>query len=222
MALIFNDTFTTVADANLQDHTPDTGTSWTELWATTANLGWNVDSTDVLQGETGSSSGAIHTANATYDSADYSVSALMDTLDSSPNDSMYLLVRIQDQENMYAVRLRDQNGTGTCQLYKKVAGTWSALGSAFDPPANGSVIKLEIIGSALKFYDDDVEVASATDGDITAAGKAGLGHGGGAELVASTDSLGLSTILDNFSVTTTGAGTVVKDVISEGIIATPR
>lgn len=207
MALIFSDTFTDTGGVLLENHTPTTGTSWTAVWQSTAGDGFVIDTGNVLSCPSNVSDGAIYTADTTYSTADYSISATMNTLSSDGDDPLYMLVRVQDQENMYAVRLIDQGGTNTCQLYKKVAGTWSTLGSAFTPPANGSVIKLEIIGTALKFYDDGVEIASATDSAISAAGKAGLAAGGGAELVNSGDDLNITTEIDNLEVNTVGDST---------------
>jgi hypothetical protein len=197
---LFTDTFTTVSTVNLQDHAPDIGTSWTELWATSSGTGINCRDLDFAQQDDASNSGAIYTADATYSGADYYIQCNFRSLSANTTHPIYLFARIQDQENMYAVRLNDQGGSNTCQLYKKVSGTWSALGSAFNPPADGSVVKLEIISSSLKFYDDGVEIASATDTDITAAGKAGIGGGGGTELVNSTDDLIFTNTLDDLEI----------------------
>jgi len=212
----FEDTFTVDALTNLDDHPPDVGTSWTALWQTTAGQGFEITAAnDNCRQQNRASKGTIHTADATYPSADYElvVSDLHLNRGAAVDDPLYLLVRIQDEENMYAVRLIDNTDTGNeCQLYKKVAGTWTALGSAFAPPADGSLCKLEIIGSALKFYDDGVEVASATDTAITAAGKAGLGGGGGTELVVSTDDLNNANYVDTLS---------INDLATGGVTVTP-
>src|SRR3990167_8328049 len=196
----FEDTFTGNDDTALQNHTPDTGDSWTRIWTSTDGTKYEIISNKIQQAGS-ANTGCMYTADATYPSADYDITCTMTELGVSTTNNIYLFVRVQDQENMYAVRLLDQGGTDTCQLYKKVSGTWSALGDVFTPPANGSVVKLEIIGSTLKFYDDGVEIASATDGDITSAGKAGIGGGGGAELVASGDDpSNISCIIDDLTV----------------------
>lgn len=204
MPAFFSDTFTEASNTSLASHTPNTGTSWTLLWNTTPRVLQVESVADQVRGDgNGGNQGIIYTADATYPSANYEVEfTLVATITSIV--PVYVFVRIQDQENMYAVRLVPS--TGTCRLYKKVSGTWTALGSLFDAPANGSVCKLSINGTALKFYDDGVEVASATDSDISAAGKAGLGMGGGTELVTSTDDISATNFLDNFSVTDLGSG----------------
>lgn len=199
--VIFQDNFTGTDGTALDSHTPDTGTSWTRL---VGDAGTVMEiASNQLRSDGDLNKGVIYTADATYLSADYDVSCTLVSLVNQLTKANYLMVRIQDQENMYAVRLN--KGTTVCQLYKKVAGTWSALGSLFDEPADGSVIKLEMIGTALKFYDDGVEVASATDTDISAAGKAGVAAGGGAELVNVTDDGSTSNIIDTLTVTDLGA-----------------
>jgi hypothetical protein len=209
----FSDAFTEDVDTTLASHTPDVGTSWTLLWSDGSGPTLRADGdTDSLQSGSANNSGVIYTADATPPSEDYDLAITLVAGVGLAARPFYLFVRLQDQENMYAVRLTQATNGGL--LYKKVSGTWTALGSAFTCPANGSVCKLEIIGSALKFYDDGVEIASATDTDITAAGKAGLGLGGGAELVTSTDDANSVWQWDTMVVTDLGGGAtqlVVQD-----------
>jgi len=207
----FADNFTDTDAVRLEDHTPDTGTSWTRLWGSAAGLQWIITS-NRAGSETDVNDGVIYTADATPPSADYDVIFTVVGLGASVARPMYIFVRVQDVDNLYGVKLAI--GTSVCQLYKKVSGTWTALGTAFDEPANGSVCKLEIIGGALKFYDDGVEVASATDGDITVAGKAGIGSGGGAELVDTTDDAHAANIIDTLTANDLAGGAaqlVVQD-----------
>ena len=202
---IFQDNFTDSNGTALDAHTPDTGDGWTELWSSAFD---NIEiQSNQARPETALGDGIIYTADATYPSADYDVECTMVTLASGTDDPMYLLVRIQDQENMYAIRLNE--GTGTCQLYKKVTGTWTALGSTFNAPADGSVIKLEIIGTTLKFYDDGSEAASASDSDISSAGKGGIASGGGAELVNSSDDMNAGNLWDSLTITEQAGGAAV-------------
>lgn len=223
---IFSDAFTETTGVALSDHVPTiAGISWTMLWTTTdeATTGWNVNSSlDVATQITVVDSGSIYTCDGTYPSADYYIQATLSSHGLAAGSTIYLFVRIQDVENMYAVKLTDNNsGTTTCSLYKKVAGTWSALGSAFNPPAVGSVIKLEMIGSALKFYDDGLEIASATDTDITLAGKAGIGGAGGTELVTSTDDSTSANRLDNLSVVDLTVGVIAVSIFQSNIFFSP-
>ncbi len=199
MTTVFSDTFTGSDGTQLQSHTPDTGTSWTRLWGSNATVDWVITSNQTNP-EVDSDDGSMYTADATYDSADYYIEWTLVTQGGTTRVT-YAFVRMQDQENMYAVRL--VSGAGASQLYKKVSGTWTALGSTFTVPANGSVCKLEISGTTLTFYDDGVSVASATDSSISSTGKAGIGAGGGAELVTSTDDSHSSNVWDTLSVVTT-------------------
>lgn len=223
MAVIFNDTFTAGANQNLEAHTPDTGTSWTRLWATDASARFlQVEATNDQLRCTGNSGdyGLMYTADVTYPSANYEVQATFITTFSTVTP-IYLLARVQDQENMYAVRLVLSSGGSNAQLYKKVSGTWSTLGSAVTI-ADGSVVKLSVNGTAIKVYDDGAEVVSQTDSDISGTGKAGVAHGGGTELVTSTDDTRATNMIDAFSVDDLGAGgTVVKDIIG-GLIPAAR
>jgi hypothetical protein len=206
VAPFFNDTFTGTTGTELPSHTPDTGTSWSALWqsaVTEPDIALNASNQAAVDGDV--NDGVVYTANATYPSADYDAAFTIVTWVVISGAPLYLFVRIQDIENLYAVRLFQPAEGAISQLYKKVSGTWTALGSLFTAPANGSVCKLEIVGTALKFYDDGVEVASATVSDISATGKAGLGAGGGAELITSGDDC-RAHILDNFSVTDLGGG----------------
>lgn len=204
MAVIFSDTFTEAVNTTLASHVPTLGTAWVLVWNTTPRLLQVESVADQVRGDgNGGNQGVMYRADVTYPSANYEVQfTLVATVTSLV--PVYFFARLQDQENMYAVRLVP--GTGTCQLYKKVAGTWTALGSLFDAPANGSVCKLIVNGTALSFEDDGVQVASATDGDISAAGQAGVGMGGGTELVVATDDISATNFLDLFSVNDLGSG----------------
>lgn len=210
MAVIFNDTFTETVNTNLESHTPNTGTSWTRLWATDPTTRFlqveNAADNIRCSGNSGDY-GLMYTADVTYPSANYETQMTFITTFNTITP-IYMLARVQDQENMYALRLVLSSGSNNAQLYKKVSGTWSTLGSVVTI-ADGSVVLLSVNGSAIKVYDDAVEVISVTDTDISAAGKAGLAHGGGAELVASTDDTRATAMLDTFSVNDLGAGVVI-------------
>jgi hypothetical protein len=200
----FYDTFTAGATTSLASHAPDIGTSWTLLWDSGAAVRvLQVEPTlDQLQGSGATGDyGLIYTADAVYPSANYEVQATFLTT-ASAITPIYLLARVADVDNMYAVRL--VTGAGGAQVYKKVAGTWSTLGSAVTI-ADGSVVMLSVDGTAIKLYDDAAEVVSVTDSDLAAAGKAGVAHGGAAELVTSTDDTAATSMLDTFSVTDLGA-----------------
>ena len=212
-SMVFRDQFAVSSNTALESKTPDIGTSWTRLASSAGTGASAMAATDRASPAGDLNDGVIYTADATYPSADYAVEFEMCILDAGTSSPQYALVRVQDADNMYAVRINDQGGTNTCQLYKRTtAGGWATLGSAFSPPYNGAICKLEIIGSALKFYIDGVEVASATDTDITAAGKAGLAWGGGTVLVNSGDDMDADNDTDNFTVYNLGSAVSTETI----------
>lgn len=204
---VFNDTFTEAVQVNLEDHTPDTGTGWTKLWGTDTAIFFFIDPTNDVTAPTDElNKGCIYTADATYPSANYSVEADCN-LDTYPK-VVYLLARVQDQENMYAVRFASRSLNG--QLMKKVSGEWTYLGDSITL-SNGN-LKLEVNETTIKVYDDDIQIISVTDTDITAAGKAGIAAGGGAELEDSTNDGSSVNTFDNFTVTDLGGSEVATEI----------
>lgn len=202
MATIFTDTFTGADGTAITSHTPDTGTSWTNL---IRNGGGDMEiatgGATLDCGGIGLNEGALYTADATYDSANYYTQVTAVNADSG-DDWCWLAVRIQDASNMYACQFNNDS----CQLYKTTTGGgWVTVGTAGAGVANGSVAKLDITGTTLTFYDDGVSVKSETVSDHSSAGKAGLGVG---YLFTSTDD-GSTQEFDNFSVVTTGGGSPV-------------
>lgn len=205
MAPFFSDNFNGAgATTELSAWAPDVGTSWSKLWASSTQVFQVLTGGTVRCSNNAGDVGFIYTADATYPSADYE--AQIDFITTfSTITPLYLGVRCQDQENMYGVRLVLSAGSNNAQLYQKVLGVWLAIGTVVTI-ADGSVVKVQIIGTTLKLFDDGVEVDSVTVVDISAAGKAWIGHGGGAELVTSTDDVRATSMLDNFSVTDLGGG----------------
>jgi len=200
MAIIFQDTFTEAgSDTLLQNHTPDTGTSWTIVIDSVADNDLEVESTgNYLKCDSASSKdGMLYTADVTYPSANYTVevdNTNVDTLD----DYQILAARIQDANNMYVLEWLNDRFI----LYKRVAGSWTTLDTAVSPSViDGDTIKLEVIGTAIKGYINDVEKVSATDASHSAAGKAGIGVG---DIVTTGGDMS-SQNYDNFIVTDLGA-----------------
>ena len=203
MTVIFSDTFTEPTSNTLLDsHVPDLGTGWTLLWndgsLPTISA---IAASDTCKPTLTADSGVAYVAEATYPSANYEVQWTFVQANNSADRPYYVFLRLADIENMYAVRM--SNVASGCQLYKKVAGTWTALGSAVTI-AVGSVCKLQINGSTLKLFDDGVEVISVTDTALTATGKAGIGSGGGSELVTAGDDSSSTTEIDTLTVNDLG------------------
>ena len=220
MEVIFQDEFTRTGNVTLASHTPTTlGTSYTLVHQSAAGEDiLVVAASDNARSDGTSNDGCIYSCDATYPSADYSITVTTVTIGTSSSTPLILLLRLQDQENMYAVRLSDTSvGDLNSRIYKKVTGTWTALGSLFQCPANGSVVKFQVIGSALKVYDDGLEVASATDTDITATGKAGIAMGGGTENPILSDDLNTTDpVFDDLVINNLGAAAGINTQVNIG------
>jgi len=172
----------TAFGVNLNSYTPDTGTSFTKvLTRDTAGDHLQARSSDDLgigSGGCGLNEGVGYTADATYSSADYYVEVTMTDGDDA-DDYNWIGVRVEADGDGYWLRFNGDLVT-FAQLYEASGGgvTWTTLGSAAGAAiADGSVVKLEVIGSAIKVYDDGAEIISTTDSTYTAAGKAGVGMG---------------------------------------------
>lgn len=207
--VIFYDTFTEGAsDTLLQSHTPDVGTSWTRLYSDTADLDlYAKASTDTLVSEADTSDhGVIYTADAAYPSANYYIETVFTDDDNQTYLKWYWLLRVQDKDNLYAFVIFQ--GASASKFYKKVAGSWTAIGSGLTMNTdfvNGDRLRIQVDGSTLTFFVNGVEKISTTDSAITAAGKAGVATGGGSALIDSTDDAGTFWQWDNFTVYDLGA-----------------
>lgn len=212
MAVIFYDAFDeTFPGSDLTSHSPDTGTSWTTLSQSstgTLYVGGSGTFGLVNANPGGSSMHHICTADATYSTADYFVEAQVQNPDNA-DDTTQLCVRVQDINNMYAVQFNES----TFQLYKCVSGTWTALGSDLGAlVVADDVIKLEISGTTLTAYVNDVSKASETVTDHASAGKAALSMG---NLIVSTHDMSGQRLYDfNVETISSGAVEVTPTVIS--------
>lgn len=213
MTAFFSDTFTDTNGTALNSHTPDTGTSWSLLYQD-ADKRYEIQSNTAEQ-VNGLNGGAFYTADATYPSADYSVQFTLSGLPANSAQNIFVMARIADIDNLYAVRITSNNPQDS-QIYRKLSGTWTALGSKFNQPGASSVMRFEVVGDSLEVYDDDVLVASATDTNITAAGKAGIGGGGGAEGISAGIDMNSACSVDAFSVTDLGSAATAAPAIFFG------
>lgn len=214
MAQIFSESFTDGDGTLLDAHTPDVGDSWTKLINTgTGDLAISGNALAANTAGYGASEGGLYTADVSYPSADYEAQTTVVTSDSA-DDTFILAVRIQDSNNMYALRY----SIDVFELYKRSGGTWSVIGTDLGAVAalEGIVIKLQAVGSTIKTFVEGVEQHSVSDSTHSAAGKAGIGFG--AVMVATDDcSTG---VVDDFEVNTVASApaTAIKDVIGVGVV----
>lgn len=199
---VFTDTFTEtgVADVNLVSHTPDAGTSWTEVidndGSNDAVVSWIND--NLNDGTCGANEGIGYIANATYDSTDYYVE-LTNSTGEAGDDWLWIGVRVDSSGFGYWAQFT----ADATQIYKNESvGGWQAIGTAGAGIAGGSVVKFEAVGSTITLYDDGVANKSVSDADITSANQAAIGFG---DLTNNgTDDCG-SGVYDSLSVVTSPA-----------------
>ncbi len=176
--IIVKDRFTeAVGDTELSIHAMDTGAGWTEF----ENVGGAAtieakEATDYAEtGDGGLSDGSHYKVDTATSGADYSV--LVNARPDNGDDVSYIFCRVQSgaTPDLYAVEL--DGDTNAAQIYKRVSGSWTALGSTFGAGQNHMPYQFECNGSDITVYRNGVSVASASDSDITGAGRGGIGIG---------------------------------------------
>ena len=200
-ALEFNDTFTAGSNTELSAHTPDTGTGWTQIISVINNVEQGsmggstlrANNSDYLDDESscGGNDGALYRINDSVSSSDYDVSVQYRNQDSN-DDYSIIAARIQDANNMYAFQWSTTRG----QLFKRVGGVWTQLGSTTPGINEPSTVILQVSGTTITAYDDGVALVSVTDASHSATGYAGVGMG--AVITSNADCS--SQQLDNFTV----------------------
>ncbi|MDX6373820.1 MAG: hypothetical protein QOD98_2808, partial [Nocardioidaceae bacterium] len=194
------DSMTGAAGASLQSHSGETAASWTKHPASDSDA---VITPGGRLRKTGTSTGAVYYSSAVPASADYTVEADVYVASNLANDVAGVVGRVD---------VSNANGTGyyaryeqTIQawvLYRVVNGTGTVLGqSGTQVLTLGTTYRLALAmtGTTIRALVDGVQVASATDSAITAAGRAGLALGfPGSGTTTETDTTGMQ--LDNFRV----------------------
>lgn len=149
--------------------------------------------------------------SASPSSADYSVSVDLYTASYSPAfNATGVTGRTSTTANtFYHARHRV---TGGWELYKRVDGTFTLLGSStVSTPSGGTTVnlKLDMAGSTIRLLVDGIELVSVTDTEITAAGKAGLRISN-----ASSQTTAEGLHIDNFSAEQAGSGSEVTGTVA--------
>ena len=174
-ATIGQDTFTEASNTNLENHTPDTGTSWSvDATAEFLVLG----ASDDLQENAARDNFARETTDIGDDDMDVSTDT---TINSTSNARRAGVIgRIPTGESgvangYHAYRRGEASGT-SYRLDKIVTSVTTNLGSYSDAAANtvSQTIKLEIRTAAKKIYVDATERISSTDDVLTGNNFAGI------------------------------------------------
>lgn len=199
--ILFQDTFTEASNIALESHTPNidtVGTGWVKVGSSGSqgisnSLQVNAADDTAIIGTGGDTQGILYAA--TLPDADCYMEA--DFIAGTGDDTHHFLLRVNnDATNYYALRF----STTVLQLVKIVAGSATQLGTGTAPTANQRV-RLEVQGSVLRVYVDDVLSIKVNDTSVTDAGIACYGVG---QLITSLDDMSTQKI-DNFEVGNLGS-----------------
>jgi hypothetical protein len=175
---VFEDLFTEAgADVNLASHTPNTGTSWTEVEDTYGSGSFlEVESTtDDLRPDAGAANvRLVYRCNPAIalTGPDYDIEFVYSNL--VTNDPQGVIARWQDTSNTYFAEVYLSGPSHTMAILKEVAGAVTVLDSDTTAVAASQTFKFELRGSTLKLYQNGVERCSATDSSLTTTGAAGV------------------------------------------------
>ncbi len=209
----YTDTFTEGSNTVLTSHTPDSGGTWTGLLDTTAGASVPTvfSATGVLSPSANSNSNRVaSTVSWTPATADYDVTMVADGV-SAGDDAFWIIARCTDASNFYAAVF--YGGATTCYIIEVVAGVVADLTSGAATIANGDSLKFELIGTALKVYQNAVQILSVTDASLASAGKVGIGFG---NIRTALDDVNTSVDITSFVLTDiVGGSSVVPIVLSQ-------
>lgn len=157
MATVFSDDFNR-ADGSL-------GANWT------VDEGAMTITSNEVVGGTGVN--FARATGASPSSADYKV----ETERRSTSGNLNVFARSTDLNNLY---LYQQQFNSILNLYKRVSGTWTQLGSNVTGSTRsiGDTVKIEVSGTTIKGFLNGVEQHSQTDSSITATGTGGVRNTG--------------------------------------------
>jgi hypothetical protein len=166
------DSFTEGATVPLTSHTGEVGASWTLHPASAAGAQAAVDGASGRVFANSAAFGLLYAAGQPAN-ADYDVSATLWV--ASVRGSAGITGRLDPVANTYYTGLY-RTALGGWELARIVNGTWTTLGTASQTltPGQSYALRLELRGSSLKLYVNGTQRIAATDGAITAAGRAGL------------------------------------------------
>ncbi len=177
-----SDSFTEAADIPITAHTPDIGTSWTEVHdSSTATTDATIDAVlDVLSGGSDENFvGQAYTAQPAPTGADQSIGFTLTAVDTtSGTKPVGLFGRRTDNDNFYFLQiLPDTNAQDSVKLYKSVAAVTTELGTIDLTVNAGDTFVLEITDASKRVLHNGSEVLSSADNELTAAGTWGVYFG---------------------------------------------
>jgi hypothetical protein len=189
------DTFEDEDGTSLSDHTA-TGENGNFTWTVFSgnDAGLTIQDNQLVSG--GSGNQARVRANQIIGSDQRASITIVSHDEGSNRADLGLLVRKANDDvvTYYEGRIEFNNGVTTAYLVKLVAGVGTELDSDNTITWNdGDILKLEVEGTSLKLYQNDLVILSTTDSDITSGECAGL--------FRDANSAGPEVICDNWIVT---------------------
>jgi hypothetical protein len=219
--LVFEDTFTDTNGTELPSHTPNTGTSWTEVIDTVGTASAQIQSNMCKASGEITSHGLLLVEAPAPSSPNMAVEfeiGLINESGSGGDDNVGVPIRYQDTNNYYGMWIGGlSSGSYRARTVEKAAGTVTTKATVnLAALTIGDIFRIEMIGNRFKVYQNGVEIEglSFIDTSITAAGASGLGWGTVLDAFTGSDISALWGI-DNFKVYTTagpiqtGSGTTV-------------
>jgi hypothetical protein len=177
------DDFTDTNGTNIQSHYPSSGgVAWAgkgKTWVRTLETGTteiqikNSGTRAELNYTAGSNQQTFANNEKTAASVAYAVQATCNSgagTGGTAFSSAGVIARYVDSNNFYVALL---NNAGNVQLFKRVAGVYTNLGTVAVGTTNATV-KLQVTDAAKKVYVNGVLQITSADNALTAAGKAGL------------------------------------------------
>lgn len=169
-----NDTFT--GSGNLEAHTGETGATWARYGSTGA--GTIIISSNKCVPNVSASAEAIYYASGVPTTADYSIK--WDFVQGSSSHQVLGVVARADTASpnkFYTARYNAQVGTWELYVFSSIYGIGYLLLGNFVQEISTSAVyacELRVEGTRISFYVNGVCIIAATNGDITAVGKAGV------------------------------------------------
>src|SRR5579884_327849 len=187
MAAFTTDTFTDTAGTLLENHTGETGATWTK------NPSFGTGSAAISNANRlrGNATNGIYYSSGTPAAADYDVEA--DLVVQSATSATGIAGRMSVSAATYYL-FDYESASGQWKLYTVVNGATQNTTTFTQALTNGQTyhLRLALRGSQITCYVNGAQVIQITDTNITAAGKPGVYFG-----AATTDTTGYH--LDNFN-----------------------
>jgi len=197
-----NDSFTDTDGVLLENHTGETGATWTKHPG-------HSGSAEIDTNRWGATSGnGVYLASGVPASAEYDVTAVLFTVDVGPNGNVGVAGRSDTLANTYYRAYYNTNGDKWA-VDKRVAGASTVLGESGEAIGNGEsrTFRLELRNGAKKLFVEDIEIISTADNVITDAGRVGTWQNSGADILH----------LDNFTASDPAAGFDAETDVSAGV-----